>query len=72
MGSSLCGVVQVACKAGKLDDTVLDRDRPVTWEGTPKTDRGNYVKFHYHRGTIHAELLCVVTQETQAEWHVHY
>ena len=33
MGSSLCGVVQVACRAGNFDDTVLDRDRPVTWEG---------------------------------------
>ena len=34
MGSSLCGVVQVACKAGNLDNTALDRDSPVTWEGT--------------------------------------
>jgi len=33
MGSSLCGVFQVACKAGNLDNTALDRDRPVTWEG---------------------------------------
>ena len=71
MGSSLCGVVQVARKAGKRDDTALDRDRPVTWEGTSETGRRNYVKIHYHRGTIHAVLLCIVTQETQAEWHVH-
>ena len=33
MGSSLCGMVQVACKAGNLENTALDRDRPVTWEG---------------------------------------
>ena len=71
MGSSLRGMDQVARKAGKLDETALDRDRPVTWEGRSKTDKRNYVKFHYHRGTIHAVLLCIVTQETQAEWHVH-
>ena len=71
MGSSLCGMVQVARKTGNLDNTALDRDRPVTWEGTPKTDRWNYVKVYYHRGTIHAVLLCIVTQQTLAEWHVH-
>ena len=60
-GSSLCGMAQVVRKAGNLDDTALDRDRPVTWEGTSKADRRKYVKFHYHRGTIHAVLLCIVT-----------
>ena len=70
-GSSLCGMAQVVRKAGNLDDTALDRDRPVTWEGAPKTDRRNYVKFHYHRGTIHAVLLRIATQQAQAEWHVH-
>ena len=54
-------MVQFACKAGNLDDTALDRDRPVTCEGTPKMDRRNYVKSHYHRGTVHA-LLCIGTQ----------
>jgi len=49
MGPSLSGNAQVACKAGKLDDTALNRDRPVTWAGTSKMDRRNYVKFHYHR-----------------------
>ena len=44
MGSSLRGMAQVARKAGNLNDTALDRDRPVTWEGTPKTDRRKYVK----------------------------
>ena len=33
MASSLCGVVQIARKACNLDNTALDRDRPVTWEG---------------------------------------
>ena len=71
MGSSLCGVVQFARKAGNPDDTALDRDRPVTWEGTSETDRRNYVKFRYHWGTIHAVMLFIVTHETQAGWHVH-
>ena len=70
MGSSLCGMVQFARKAGLLANTALDRDRSVTWEGTSETGRRNYVKFHYRRGTIHAVLLCIVTEET-AEWHVH-
>ena len=70
MGSSLCGMVQFARKAGNFDDTALDRDKPMIWAGTPKTDRRNYVTFHYHRGTIHAVLLCIA-QETQTEWHVH-
>ena len=60
-------MAQVVRKAGNLDETALDRDMPVTSEGTPKTDRGNYVKLHYHTGTINAVLLCIVTQETQAE-----
>ena len=68
MGSSLCGMVQFARKAGNLDDTTLDRDRPVTWEGKPKKDRSNYIKFPYHRGTTHAVLLCIVMHKTQAEW----
>ena len=71
MASSLCGMLQVACKAGNLDDTALDRDRPVTWEGTSKMDRRNYVKFHYHRGTIRTCSTVVHSNtKTQAAWHV--
>ena len=33
MGTSLCGVVQVILRAGDPKLIVLDRDRPVTWEG---------------------------------------
>ena len=80
MGSSLRGMVQVARKAGNLDNTALDRDRPVTWEGTSKQDRRNYVKFHYYRyntcGTCCVQQqvphVMLVRHETHAEWHVHY
>ena len=70
MGSSLCGMVQVACKAGNRDDTALDRDRPVTWEGTSKTDRRKYVKIHYHRYNTCSTFVYSNTK-TQAERHVH-
>ena len=69
MGSSLCGMVQFACNAGNSDDTALERDRPVTWEGTSETEKRNYVKSYYH-GYNTCMLLCIVTQETQINQYI--
>ena len=56
MGSSLWGMVQVACKVGNLDDTTLDKDRPVTWEGTlPAFGNGQntiWIRFYLHLCTL--------------------
>ena len=63
MGSSICGVVQVACKADFLDDTALDRDRPVIWEGIPKMYQRHNVKFNYHRDAASYVLIVVHVQK---------
>ena len=64
MGSSLCGMAQVARKAGKPDNTALDRDQPVIWEGTPRMDKRNYLKFHYHRDNTCSTVVYSNTRNT--------